>query len=213
MIHIARFTFNPFEENTYLLYDETGACIVFDPGCWNASESAQLLTYIQDNQLKPERLINTHCHIDHILGNRFIAERFGLELEIHQGELVVLEHGPAVAARYGMPYPEPSPMPGRYIEDGDWIAFGHSRVQAILAPGHSPASLCFYAPEEKLLVAGDVLFEGSIGRTDLPGGDYDTLIQSIQERLMVLDDDVVVYPGHGAETTIGVERQTNPFLR
>ena len=212
MLQVACFSFNPFQENTYLVYDEGGACAVVDPGCCSSTEQGVLLRFIEEKSLRPERLINTHCHIDHILGNRFVAERFGLELEIHPGELGVLERGPQVAAIYGIRYPDISPLPGRYIEDGDWIAFGDTRLQAILAPGHSPASLCFYAPDDGILIAGDVLFQGSIGRTDLPGGDYDTLIESIRTRLLPLPDTTVVYPGHGPETTIGAERVSNPFL-
>lgn len=212
MLNVARFTFNPFQENTYLVYDETGAGVILDPGCWQQSEKDELLAFIQDHQIRVERLINTHCHIDHILGNQFIAEMFGLPLEIHRGELPVLEAGPNVAAMFGISYTEISPLPGRYIEDGDLIAFGQSELLAILGPGHSPASLCFFSKEDRLLLAGDVLFQGSIGRTDLPGGNYDTLIRSIRERVFPLGDDVVVYPGHGPETTVGVERKTNPFL-
>lgn len=212
MLNVACFTFNPFQENTYLLFDDSGACIIFDPGCFFAQEKEELIRFITENGLKPERLINTHCHIDHIFGNRFIAETYGLQLETHAGEQVVLEYAAQAAAMFGISYPEPSPMPGRFIEDGDWITLGASRLQAILAPGHSPASLCFFAPEERLLIAGDVLFQGSIGRTDLPGGDYDTLIRSIETRLLPLGDEVTVYPGHGPETTIGVERRSNPFL-
>ncbi len=212
MLNVACFTFNPFQENTYLVYDETRAGVLFDPGCWQQSEKDELLAFIRDRQIRLERLINTHCHIDHILGNQFIAEKFGLQLEIHRGELPVLEAAPGVAAMFGMPYTEISPMPGRFIEDGDQIMFGHSQLQAKLVPGHSPASLCFFSQQDRLLIAGDVLFQGSIGRTDLPGGDYDTLIRSIRERVFPLGDDVVVYPGHGPETTVGVERKTNPFL-
>lgn len=212
MLQVASITCNPFEENTYIVYDETRSCVIFDPGCSTESEKASVDTFIRQHDLIPVRLINTHCHIDHILGNRFIAERFDLVLEIHQGEEAMLARGPQVAAMYGIAYSELSPAPGRYIADLEWIEFGNTRMQALLTPGHSPASLCFYAPDDKVLIAGDVLFQGSIGRTDLPGGDYDTLLQSIHERLLVLDDDVRVFPGHGPETTIGLERRSNPFL-
>ena len=212
MLQIASITCNPFEENTYIVYDETRSCLIFDPGCSTDAEKASIDTFIRQHDLIPVRLINTHCHIDHILGNRFIAERFDLPLEIHQGEEAMLARGPQVAAMYGVAYQDPSPAPGRYIADLEWIEFGNTRMQALLTPGHSPASLCFYAPDDKVLIAGDVLFQGSIGRTDLPGGDYDTLLQSIHDRLLVLDDDVRVFPGHGPETTIGLERRSNPFL-
>jgi glyoxylase-like metal-dependent hydrolase (beta-lactamase superfamily II) len=212
MLQIARFTFNLFQENTYLLYDDTGACIIFDPGCFYAHEKEELKQFIQRNSLRPERLINTHCHFDHIFGNRFILETYGLAPEIHPLEQLVLDRAGEAAQRFGVPYPEPSPPAGRFIEDGEVVVLGGERLEAMLAPGHSPGSLCFYAPASQLLISGDVLFQGSIGRTDLPGGDYDTLIQSIRERLMPLDDAVQVYPGHGASTTIGQERRSNPFL-
>lgn len=212
MVQVAQFTYNPFQENTYVVYDDTRSCVIFDPGCSNTAEQESIDSFIRTNDLLPVRLINTHCHIDHILGNRYIAERFGLELEIHQGEEAMLARGEQVAAMYGIPYPAPSPAPGRYIADLEWIAFGNTRMQALLTPGHSPASLCFYFPDDQLLIAGDVLFQGSIGRTDLPGGDYDTLLHSIHSRLLVLDDAVRVFPGHGPETTIGLERRSNPFL-
>jgi hydroxyacylglutathione hydrolase len=212
MLQIAHFTFNLFQENTYLLYDGTGACIIFDPGCFYAHEKEELRQFIERNGLKPERLINTHCHFDHIFGNKFIQDTYGLVPEIHPLEQQVLERAGEAALRFGVPYPEPSPPAGRFIEDGEGIILGGNHLEAILAPGHSPGSLCFFAPESQLLIAGDVLFQGSIGRTDLPGGDYGTLIRSIRERLMPLDDAVRVYPGHGPSTTIGEERRSNPFL-
>lgn len=212
MLQIARFTFNPFQENTYLLYEPGGACIIFDPGCYDAREKEELKAFIEQKGLKPERLINTHCHFDHIFGNKFVEETYGLPLEIHPLEEQVLNFASQAAARFGIPYPEPSPPASRFIEDGEWISLGSYKLQAILAPGHSPGSLCFLEPSAKILVAGDVLFKGSIGRTDLPGGDYDTLISSIHKRLMPLDDEVQVLPGHGPATTIGEERRSNPFL-
>lgn len=212
MVEVVRMTFNPFQENTYLVFDETKACIIFDPGCYEASEKAQLVSKIEQLRLKPVRLINTHCHIDHVFGNRFVAETYTLPLEIHRGELPVLEYVPQVAAMYGIPYPEPSPMPEKYIEEGDIIEFGNTKLEAILTPGHSPASLSFFCATDNFLIAGDVLFYGSIGRTDLPGGDYETLINIIKTKLLPLGDDVKVYPGHDRSTTIGFEKQNNPFL-
>jgi glyoxylase-like metal-dependent hydrolase (beta-lactamase superfamily II) len=206
------FTFNPFQENTYLLYDETGECIIFDPGCYDEREKARLLSFIEGNNLKPVRLINTHCHIDHVFGNLFVSKTWNLPLEIHRDELPVLEAAPLLAPYFGVKILEPSPAPGHFIEDGDYIVFGKSKLKAILTPGHSPSSLSFYCEEDKFLIAGDVLFRESIGRTDLPGGDYDTLIKSIKEKLLPLGDDVRVYPGHGPSTTISHERRHNPFF-
>lgn len=205
-------TFNPFQENTYLLYDDTKACAIFDPGCYEAHEKQELIRTIEQLGLHPVRLINTHCHLDHIFGNRFVAEKYDLSLEIHTGEIPVLEQAPRAAMMYQVPYPELSPAPGGFIEDGDIITFGNTELEAILTPGHSPASLSFFCKESNFLIAGDVLFYGSIGRTDLPGGDFDTLIESITQRLLPLGDEVEVYPGHGQATTIGFERLNNPFL-
>lgn len=213
MADVVSLTFNPFQENTYIVFDQTKACVIFDPGCSDASEQARLVQELEKRSLRPVRLINTHCHIDHVFGNSFISRKYGLGLEIHSGELPVLEATPQVAALYGIPYPDPSPRPKRYIEEGEIIEFGQTRMEAILTPGHSPASLSFYCEEDDFLIAGDVLFYGSIGRTDLPGGDYDTLIQSIKTKLLPLGDEVRVYPGHMQPTTIGYEKAHNPFLR
>ncbi|MDX1943230.1 MAG: MBL fold metallo-hydrolase [Saprospiraceae bacterium] len=212
MAEVVCLTFNPFEENTYLLYDDTKECIIFDPGCYDQAEKNELANTIQRLELKPVRLINTHCHLDHIFGNRFVTEKYGLSLEIHSGEIPVLERAPQAAMLYGVSYPELSPAPGGFIEEADIIEFGNTKLEAILTPGHSPASLCFFCKEHNFLIAGDVLFYGSIGRTDLPGGDYDTLIESITQKLLPLGDGVQVYPGHGFSTSIGFERLHNPFL-
>lgn len=212
MASVVSFTFNPFQENTYIVYDTTKECVIFDPGCSNESEKRELTQFIEVNELKPVRLINTHCHIDHILGNAFVASKWNLPLEIHQGELVLLENTPKVAAYYGMEYPEPSPAPGRYIEEEEVISFGDTQLRAILTPGHSPASLSFLCEKDQFLIAGDVLFLGSIGRTDLPGGDHQTLLDSISQKLFPLGDAIKVYPGHGPATSIGYERQNNPFF-
>ena len=212
MAVVAKFTFNPFQENTYLLYDDTKECIIIDPGCYTANERTELAQFIKQKELRPVRLINTHCHIDHVFGNRFIAEQYGLELEIHEGELPVLQAVPKVANLYGIPLPDESPEPSRFIKEGDQINFGNTKLNSLYTPGHSPASLSFYCAADQFMIAGDVLFQGSIGRTDLPGGDFATLISSIQTKFFTLDDEVVVYPGHGPETTIGYEKKNNPFL-
>jgi glyoxylase-like metal-dependent hydrolase (beta-lactamase superfamily II) len=211
-MHLGIFTFNPFQENTYILYDETGECVILDPGCINSKEEKQLDDFIEANGLKPVRLINTHCHIDHILGNKYVSDKYDLGLEIHEGEMVVLRSGKIVGDSYGIPY-NPSPEPVRFIKDGDIIEFGNTKLESIFTPGHSPASLSFLNRESNILIAGDVLFRESIGRTDLPGGSMSTLISSIQNRLLILDDDTQVFPGHGPKTTIGHERVNNPFLR
>lgn len=209
---IAKFTFNPFQENTYILYDESGECAIIDPGCYEQIERIELENYITENKLRPVRLLNTHCHIDHVFGNKFVSETYGLPLEIHQHEKIVLSTVPHVAMIYGMPYNDPSPEAGRYIGEGETIAFGNTKLKALFTPGHSPGSLSFYCEAGNFVIAGDVLFKESIGRTDLPGGDFDTLIKSIRKQLLPLGDDVNVHPGHGHSTTIGYERKFNPFL-
>ena len=211
MSTVANFTFNPFQENTYILYDETKECIVIDPGCYTQAEREELTNFIEVNNLKPVRLINTHCHIDHVLGNKFIADKYNLELEIHRGEIPVLNALEQVSKQYGIPV-ELSPDASKFIEAGDEVKFGNTTLKTLLTPGHSPASISFFCEADKYVIAGDVLFYGSIGRTDLPGGNFDTLIRSIREQLFPLGDDVKVYCGHGPATSIGYEKDTNPFL-
>lgn len=212
MAYVAGLTFNPFQENTYVVYDQTGECIIFDPGCNNSQEEDQLVQFIESKNLKPVRLINTHCHIDHVFGNAFVAEKYQLPLEIHEGELAVLKSVPMVAQMYNIPMPSPSPEPGRFIAEGERIEFGNTSLLSLFTPGHSPASLSFYCKEDQFLIAGDVLFQGSIGRTDLPGGDFKLLIKNIREKFFILPDAVKVYPGHGPSTTLGFEKKNNPFF-
>ena len=210
-MHIKSFCFNPFSENTYILYNDELDAIVIDPGCSNSAEQTTLDTFIKDYGLNPKRLLLTHAHIDHILGLAFIYEHYGLLAEFHIGELPVMESADHVAKMYGIPYRK-SKFSNSYLTDNQEITFGNAKLACILTPGHSPASLCFYNSEDNFIIAGDVLFEGSIGRTDLPGGNYDTLITSIKTRLYPLGNHVMVYPGHGGATTIGQEKLTNPFL-
>lgn len=212
MTKIASFTFNPFAENTYLLYDDSGNCIIIDPGCYQAFEKQILVEFIEKHQLKPKRLLNTHCHIDHMLGNKFIAERYGLELECHILEEKLLGYASAYGSEMGIKV-EISPAPQKYIEEDDLITCGEIELKALLAPGHSPGSLCFYSQKDGFLIGGDVLFYGSVGRSDLPGGDWPTLEKSIKTKLMTLPDETVVYPGHEQSTTIGFERKYNPFIQ
>lgn len=211
IMKLASYTFNDFYENAYILYDETGSCVIIDPGCNSFEEEARLSHFIEFNGLKPERLLNTHCHIDHVLGNLFISNRYDLPLEIHSGEQAVLDFVPQMSSMYGIPF-KGNPTNIKYIDPATEIRFGNTRLKVLFTPGHSPASVSFYHEESKTLIAGDVLFEGSIGRTDLPGGDFGTLINSIKTQYYPLGDDVQVYPGHGPATSIGQERLMNPFL-
>lgn len=211
MTRIASFTFNGFQENTHILYDDSGECVVIDPGCSNREEEQALTSFIEDENLKPVRLLNTHCHIDHVLGNAFVANKWDLPVEAHQKEQPILEAAPALATAYGLAYNE-SPAIQKWIEVGSTITFGHSEARVLFVPGHSPGHVAFYNEEEKWLIGGDVLFMGSIGRYDLPGGDLEQLMQSIMNELMTLPDEVKVYTGHGPTTTIGNERRQNPFI-
>jgi hydroxyacylglutathione hydrolase len=211
MSKIRSFVNNPYQENTYILYDETGECAIIDPGMYTAAEQNAVVNFIRDNQLKPTLLLNTHCHIDHVLGNKLVFDLYGLKPQFHQGEQYILEAVPAYAPQMGIRY-ELSPSPDHYLPETGTVSFGNTELQLIFAPGHSPAHLCFYDEADNLLVGGDVLFRGSIGRSDLPGGDYDLLIRNIREKLFILPDDCTVYPGHGPETTIGFEKKHNPFF-
>lgn len=212
MIQVLCKTYNPFQENTYILYDETQECIVIDPGCLNVTEESDLKKHISDLGLTPVGLYNTHCHLDHVFGNAFVSKTWGLELAVHEGEVPVLDAVPQICKMYGMPYPKPSPNPVHFLQPGQTITFGHSVLDILFTPGHSPASVSFFSKDSGILIAGDVLFNGSIGRTDLPGGSLDVLMESIRREYVHLGDEVVVYPGHGPATTIGHERKTNPFL-
>jgi len=211
-IQVHSITFNPFEENTYFLIAPNNDCIIIDPGCFDEKERQELKDFISANNLNPVRLINTHCHIDHILGNAFVAEEYKLGLEIHEGEVPVLKAGMTIAGMYGIPY-HPSPEPTAYLKPAEEIHLDGQAMKILFTPGHSPASICLYNEADKWLIGGDVLFYESIGRTDLPGGDFNTLINSIRTQLFTLPDDVVVYPGHGMETRIGYEKMFNPFLQ
>ena len=211
MAKVQLFTNNPFQENTYIVYDESGECAIIDPGMETAREQNVVVNFIRDNKLKPVMLLNTHCHIDHILGNKFIFDQYGLKPQFNIGELPVLEAGVAYAQETGLRY-EVSPLPDEYLPESGAISFGNTELALIFAPGHSPAHLCFYDKKGNILIGGDVLFKGTIGRTDLPGGDFDELIKNIEEKLFTLPNDCVVYPGHGPHTTIGSEKQTNPFF-
>ncbi len=211
-LQIHTLTFNPFEENTYIIAAPNHECIIIDPGCYDEAERVQLKKFLDDQDLRPVRLINTHCHIDHILGNAYIAKEFSLGLEIHEGELPVLKGGLTVAGMYGIPY-DPSPEPSGFIREGESVILDHYAMKVLFTPGHSPASICLYSESDGFVIGGDVLFYESIGRTDLPGGNHNTLITSIRTQLFTLPDATVVYPGHGPTTTIGYEKMFNSFLQ
>ncbi|WP_316810688.1 MBL fold metallo-hydrolase [Pedobacter heparinus] len=212
MISIQQFTFNPISENTYILYDETKECVIIDPGMYDAEEQNTVVKFIKEKELKPVLLLNTHCHYDHVFGNKFVYDNWGLKPQFHKGELYVLQAMPGYVPQMGLHY-ELSPEPEVFLPETGTLKFGSSQLELIFAPGHSPAHLCFYAAADNFLIGGDVLFYYSIGRTDLPGGNHLQLINSIKNNLFILPDDCKVYPGHGQSTTIGFEKQHNPYLQ
>lgn len=211
MTTVRYFTFNPFSENTYIVHDESNDCLIIDPGCYFPQEEQELLDYINSNQLKPVMLLNTHCHLDHVFGNAFIFETFGLKPVLHRAELPVLHNVPARSAMWGVPA-KPSPDPENFLEEGDEVKLGNARFKVLFTPGHSPGSISFYNEAEDYVLSGDVLFYESIGRTDLQGGDYDTLIHSIKHKLLTLPVHTKVFSGHGVPTKIEHEKNHNPFI-
>ncbi len=211
VIKIKKFVFNPFQENTYLVYDESGECVIIDAGCSTPDEQDILSGFIETGGLKPVKLINTHCHVDHLMGNGYIYKKFGLKTQAHKDETDNFENAPEHADLFGIMFSSP---PSEFIElnEGDMVKFGNSVLEILHLPGHSAGSLAFYNKVQKFVFVGDVLFKDSIGRTDLPGGNYETLIISIKEKLFSLGDEFVVYSGHGPESAIGDEKRSNPFL-
>jgi len=209
---IKTFTFNPIQENTYLVYDETNEAVVIGAGCISDIEKRALKNYIEDNKLTLKRVLNTHLHFDHQFGNKFLFTTFGIKPEAGKEDEYLLENVIAQTRSFGMAVDEEAQTLGGYITDNQEIKFGNTTFKAFHVPGHSPGSMAFYDEKEGVLFAGDVLFRASIGRTDLPKGDYATLIQSITNKLLPLPDSTVVYSGHGPATTIGFEKKNNPFL-
>jgi len=212
MISVHSFTFNGFQENTFVLVDRENEALIIDPGCYDRGEQEQLRSFIEERELRPVRLVNTHFHLDHILGNAFVSRTYGLAVESHRAGLPVLEMADVSAQLYGFTGYEPSPTPQVFWEEGDIIPFGGG-LKVLFVPGHSPGHIALVSEEDGFVVGGDVLFNGSIGRTDLPGGSMPELERSIREKMYTLPDEYTVYCGHGPETTIGHEKRTNPFVR
>ncbi len=213
MLTIKKFIFNPFLENTYIVFDdESRETAIVDPGCYDERERESLSNYISQENLKVKFLINTHCHIDHIFGNSFIKEKYNPVYLAPEEDLFLLDLMIEQGKVYGTDL-KPSPPPDEFISEGKEILIGLNSCKFIFTPGHSPGEFCLYFEKDKICFTGDVLFKGSIGRTDLWGGDYNTLIDSIKEKLFMLPDDVKIYPGHESESTIGYEKKYNPFFR
>jgi glyoxylase-like metal-dependent hydrolase (beta-lactamase superfamily II) len=210
MVKIQLFVFNPLQENTFVLFDETNECVIIDPGCCDESERYELADFIIENNLKVKYLLNTHCHVDHVLGNYFVKEKFKVPLLIHEKDQATLKAVKAYAPHYGFFQYDDTEADG-YLKEGDTVKFGNQTLSVLFVPGHAPGHIAFHDTANQFVIGGDVLFYNSIGRTDLPGGDFETLIHSIQQKFFTLPEDTVVYPGHGPETTIGFEKKTNPF--
>jgi hydroxyacylglutathione hydrolase len=212
MLTVKRFIFNPIQENTYVVYNRKDACAIIDPGCYFPEEKHTLSSWLKKNELHPNLLLNTHCHLDHVFGNKWVAEQYHLELQMGEKELWTFNFAPESGIRWSMPFEN---YTGNiiFLKEGDEILMGEDKLEVLFTPGHSIGHIVFYNRSQGFVIGGDVIFRMGIGRTDIPGGDSDTLLESISEKLFSLPDDVIVYPGHGEPTTIGYEKENNPFLR
>lgn len=210
-MEIYRLVFSPIEVNTYILSDRSNDCAIIDCGCYDRSEFDELVRFIEDKKLNPVLLLDTHCHLDHVFGNSFMLEKFNLKALSSREDEVNRKRSVQQAAFFGLTMSEP-PEPGEFITDGQVIKFGSTELTALHVPGHSAGSMAFYSEKNGCVFTGDALFAGSIGRSDLEGGDHATLITSILTRLFVLPPSTIVYPGHGSQTTIEKERMTNPYF-
>lgn len=211
MLTVVPFTFNPVQENTYILYNGLKDCCIIDPGCYFPEEREKLRSFITENGLKPVLLLNTHCHLDHVFGNKFVHETWGLNLHLHPLEKQLLDFAPQSGERWQLPF-DNYEGPLVYLEPGKNISLGEDELEVRFTPGHSPGSVSFYSATDGFLISGDVLFRGSVGRTDLPGGDFNVLEHSIRTQLYPLPDTTKVFSGHGPATSIGFEKANNPYV-
>ncbi len=211
MLKVKSFEFSPIQENTYVLYNDNNECAIIDPGCYYPNEVDELKRFIHQNKLTPILLLNTHCHLDHVFGNKAISEAYNLTLHLHKNEQKVLEFAPTSGLMYNLPFDN---YTGDFIflEHGDVVKIGTDELNVLLTPGHSPGSISFYNAVNGFVIGGDVLFKNSVGRSDLPGGNHDTLIESIKTQILTLPPQTIVYSGHGPQTTVGVEMANNPYL-
>lgn len=212
MVKVHQFTFNGFQENTYILADNENNCIIIDPGCYTRIEESEIVDFIQKNQLKPLALLNTHAHIDHVLGNQFVAQTFEIPFYLHENDLVTLQSVSNYAHLYGFEAYKISPTPTIILKGNESLEFGKIKLKVLYTPGHAPGHVVFYNEENNFVINGDVLFNGSFGRVDLPGGDLETLKNSIFKVMFELPENTIVYCGHGPETTIGKENRSNYIL-
>lgn len=211
MIQIKTFYFNDLRVCTYVLWDSSKECVIVDPGCHTQREQERLANFIEETDLKPVKLLNTHGHFDHVMGNAFVANKWSLKTYIHPYDKSHLERALMQSELFGYNIEQP-PLDTIDVNEGDKIGFGNSTLEVLYTPGHTQGGISFYNREDKIVLTGDALFSGSIGRTDLPGGDYDQLMESLLNKIVKLGDEYRVYPGHGPYTTIGKELATNPFL-
>ena len=211
MFTVKAFTFSPVQENTYVLYNDKGNAFIIDPGCYFEEERDTLAQFLQQNKLQPVKLLNTHCHLDHVFGNKWIHETYGLELHLHPNEEQVLAFAPTSGLMWNLPFDNYN-GPFHFLNEGDELLLDSDQLKVLFAPGHAPGHVCFYCKAQNFVIGGDVLFRESIGRTDLPGGNHETLLNSIRTQLFTLPDETIVYSGHGPITTIGYEKKHNPFL-
>jgi hydroxyacylglutathione hydrolase len=211
MLTVKAFVFSPVQENTYVVYNGKNECCVIDPGCYSGKERKELQNFIVENHLAPKYLLNTHCHLDHVFGNKFIYDQYKTPLHIHREEKRVLAYAPISGQQWNLPF-DPYQEELQFLAEGDIVKLGEDELEVLFTPGHSPGHISFYSRADQFILSGDVLFRKSIGRTDLPGGNFETLARSITEKLFVLPDEVIVYSGHGDPTTIGYEKKHNPFV-
>ena len=212
MIKVDTLPINMWQENTYILSDETKECVVIDPGCLTTEEKQHVADFIESNGYKPVKLLQTHLHLDHVFGSAFIAETYGLGMEAHQGDEFFIDQTVSYAQQFGVQVDSNPPPISNYLTEESKVVFGNSVLDVIHVPGHSPGGIVFYSEKDKLAIVGDAIFQGSIGRTDLPGGDFETLISNLKSKILTLNDEVQLFPGHGPSTTVGRERVSNPFL-
>lgn len=212
MYNVKVFRFSPIQENTYVLTNNKKEAIIIDPGCYGKQEEQQLEKFIVSEGLEVRLLLNTHCHLDHVFGIKFVAEKWALKPKFHRFEKQVLDYAPVAGLMWNLPFDNYSGEVD-YLEDGDVTGLEGDPLKVLFTPGHSPGSISFYAENQGFVISGDVLFQGSIGRTDLPMGNFETLSASIREKIYTLPDNTMVYSGHGEATTVGVEKKTNPFVR